>query len=240
MRAVILNSGSGRRLGELTAHMPKCLLPLAAEETILSRQLRQLTAEGVTEFVMTTGPFALTIRQYVNRLFPGLRVTYVHNPRYRTTNYIYSLFLARNACRTEGLLLHGDMVFAPPVLRKLLASPSADAVLVKSAKRLPAKDFKGRLRRGKITEISVNLAGQGCLELYPVYKLSQAGWLTWMTEIERWVKMGSVGVYAEDAFNRISEKLALQPVRLGNRLCMEIDTAEDLCRARQRVERETA
>ena len=39
MRVLILNSGMGSRMGELTAIHPKCMTDIPGNETILSRQL---------------------------------------------------------------------------------------------------------------------------------------------------------------------------------------------------------
>ena len=39
MKALILNSGKGSRMGNLTKDHPKCMTELASMETILSRQL---------------------------------------------------------------------------------------------------------------------------------------------------------------------------------------------------------
>lgn len=57
MKALILNSGLGSRMGVLTSEHPKCMTEISATETILSRQLRQIAAAGITEVVMTTGLF---------------------------------------------------------------------------------------------------------------------------------------------------------------------------------------
>ena len=42
MKALILNSGLGKRMGTLTSEHPKCMTELSVGETIVSRQLRQL------------------------------------------------------------------------------------------------------------------------------------------------------------------------------------------------------
>ena len=57
MKALILNSGMGSRMGVLTAEQPKCMTEISGKETILSRQLRQLAEAGIDEVVMTTGLF---------------------------------------------------------------------------------------------------------------------------------------------------------------------------------------
>lgn len=42
MKALIFNSGIGKRMGELTKHSPKCMVKLKNSETIFERQLRLL------------------------------------------------------------------------------------------------------------------------------------------------------------------------------------------------------
>lgn len=237
MNAVILNSGVGRRLGELTADRPKCLLDLGGGETVLDRQLRLLAGHGPLHVIMTTGPFATRLQAHVASRFPRLAVTWVHNPLFDSTNYIYSLHLARPHIRGGGLLLHGDMVFSAAALSRLAGAPGANTVLARRSEPLPEKDFTGRIVAGRVVEIGVGVRGPGCLEIMPVYRLSAGGWSAWLDEIARWVDSGRTGVYAEDAFNRIATAMDLHPVRLGNRLCMEIDTASDLREARRRVER---
>lgn len=60
MNALILNSGLGSRMGELTKRQPKCMTEISSGETILSRQLHGLMLVGVQDVVITTGAqFAL-------------------------------------------------------------------------------------------------------------------------------------------------------------------------------------
>ena len=46
MKALILNSGLGHRMGVLTSEHPKCMTELSAGQTILSRQLRRGRSRG--------------------------------------------------------------------------------------------------------------------------------------------------------------------------------------------------
>ena len=113
MKAIILNSGIGNRMGEFTQTHHKSMARLQNGETIFGRQLRILRANGIRDFVITTGPFAEQLQNVASRsLFSDCRFTWVPNPVYRDTNYIYSLYLAREALDTDCLLLHGDLVFS--------------------------------------------------------------------------------------------------------------------------------
>ncbi|MBR3059695.1 MAG: NTP transferase domain-containing protein, partial [Oscillospiraceae bacterium] len=123
MKALILNSGLGHRMGALTSEQPKCMTEISPRETILSRQLRLLEEAGIEETVITTGYYDRVLMDYCRSLRTGLELTFVRNPRYAETNYIYSIYCAREHLRgQEILLMHGDLVFEPSVLEDILAS----------------------------------------------------------------------------------------------------------------------
>ena len=65
MKALILNSGIGKRMGEITKTKPKCMTPISETDTIVSRQLKRLEQKGITEVVMTTGPFEDILKEEV-------------------------------------------------------------------------------------------------------------------------------------------------------------------------------
>lgn len=98
MKALILNSGMGSRMGVLTSEHPKCMTEVSGRETILSRQLRQIAEAGIQEVVMTTGLFDSVLVNYCRSLELPLHYTFVKNPLYRETNYIYSVYCA--ICRS--------------------------------------------------------------------------------------------------------------------------------------------
>ena len=64
MRALILNSGLGSRMGILTSEQPKCMTEISNRETILSRQLNLIADAGIEEVVMTTGYYDDVLIKY--------------------------------------------------------------------------------------------------------------------------------------------------------------------------------
>jgi phosphoenolpyruvate phosphomutase len=67
MKALILNSGLGSRMGVLTSEQPKCMTDLSAKDTILKRQLELLLLAGIDEVVMTTGYFKTCLWSIAHR-----------------------------------------------------------------------------------------------------------------------------------------------------------------------------
>jgi len=228
VKAVILNSGIGSRMGELTENKPKCLVSFDDGETILSRQITQLLQQGITEIIITIGPYGDMIPDYVSERFPGQDITWIRNEKYDTTNYIYSMFLADHLIREDILLLHGDLVFDSLVLKNLIEASGQNLAIVDSTAALLEKDFKCKISEGSIREISIHIDTKSdAYFLLPLYKLSQQFMVSWMDEIGRFVADGNVKVYAENAFNEISESLNLSVYDKKGAFCMEVDTAED-------------
>lgn len=64
MKALILNSGIGQRMGELTSNHPKCMTRISENDTILSRQLMQLERTGIKEVIITTGLFNQVLEDF--------------------------------------------------------------------------------------------------------------------------------------------------------------------------------
>ncbi len=235
-RVIILNSGTGSRMGELTADRPKGLVEIGGGQTILGRQLNILAKYGLEDILITTGPFEEQIKKYAAGSPGRLRVRTVNNPAYEKTNYIYSLLLAgeKIGSRISGgiVVLHGDLVFDPAVLEKLLASGHRDAVLINPHSKLPEKDFKAELEQGLVKKIGVDLFGNNCAFLIPFYRLSGEVFSAWLQEMERFRERGELTVYAENALNNLLPSLKLHPVELKEEFCMEIDDREDLEKVR--------
>ena len=120
MKALILNSGLGHRMGAITKEHPKCMTEICGKETILSRQLKLLVDAGITEVVMTTGYYDQVLVEYCNSLKLPLNIRFVNNPIYDKTNYIYSIYCAREYLDDDIVMMHGDLVFEASVLNDLL------------------------------------------------------------------------------------------------------------------------
>ena len=230
MKALIFNSGLGSRLGQLTAHNPKSMVRLANGETIFGRQLRILYACGIREFVVTTGPFPEQLHAvaapYQEK---GCTFSFVSNDVYDKTNYIYSMWLARDLLRDDDiLLLHGDLVFDPAYVQAVIDSPLASLGSVNPSLPKPEKDFKARVINGEVREVGVGIFDDNCVAFQAMYKLSRHSMGIWLDAVERFVDEGTTGVYAENAANTVFDQMGVVAFSYENHLLEEIDTPEDL------------
>lgn len=233
MKTVILASGHGSRFGYTTERLPKCLIAINGQ-TILERILTSLMNKNMDEVIITTGHLDHMIKDYIrnHNTFKQLSVTYVYNPRFLETNYIYSLWLAKKEIYNHDiLLLHGDLVFDELLLNRLLSKKQSAVVVNKSAP-VPQKDFKARIKNRKVIEIGVNVFGDNAFLCMPMYLLAKKDFNRWMNKIDQYVNANNLTCYAEDAFNDVSSQLNLYPLYFDHELCMEIDNEEDLSKAK--------
>ncbi len=227
MKALILNSGLGHRMGVLTSDHPKCMTEISFKNTILSRQLRQLVSFGIEEVVVTTGYYDKVLLDYCEALHLPLKFVFVNNPYYDKTNYIYSIYCAKEQLQDDDILLmHGDLVFESLVLEAVIDSP-VSCMTVSSTLPLPQKDFKAVARDGKIVKVGVEFF-DNAMAAQPLYKIKKEDWLVWLANIEKFCESGNRMVYAENAFNEVSDQCKIYPCDVKDMLCAEIDTPDDL------------
>ena len=234
MIALILNSGLGHRMGVLTSEHPKCMTEISNKDTILSRQLKIIAQAGIKEVVMTTGYFDEILVNYCNSLGLPLHYTFVNNPLYNTTNYIYSIYCAKEVLRDEDIVfMHGDLVFENGVFDAVLESEKS-CMTVSSTVELPEKDFKAVIHDGKIEKVGIEFFTDA-LAAQPLYKLNKEDWNVWLDNICKFCESDVRKCYAENAFNEVSDKCLIYPLDVKNDLCAEIDTPEDLAVVSARV-----
>ena len=226
MKALILNSGLGSRMGVLTSEHPKCMTEITSRDTILSRQLRQIAAAGIEEVVMTTGYYDVVLVNYCHSLELPLTFRFVKNPVYDQTNYIYSIYCARKYLDDDIVLMHGDLVFETEVFDRLLASPDS-CMTVSSTQPLPEKDFKAQVVDGKVMKVGVNIFDEA-MEAQALYKLRREDWKVWLDKIVEFCESGNTKVYAENALNELNGAANISALDVQNLLCAEIDNPEDL------------
>lgn len=226
MKVLILNSGMGTRMGELTAEHPKCMTELATGETILSRQLRQIADMGISDVVMTTGYREDVLKDYCGSLDYPLNYTFVNNPVYDKTNYIYSIYCAREYLDDDILLIHGDLVFDELVLKNVLDS-SASCMTVSSSLPLPDKDFKAVIKDGMVVRVGIDFFDDA-MAAQPFYYLKRDDWKAWLGSICAFCENDDVNVYAENALNTLDGAANIHALDVKDLLCNEVDNEEDL------------
>lgn len=224
-------------MGELTQNNHKAMVQLSNGEAVFLRQLRILMECGIREFIITTGPYKEKIESaaaQINRKNQA-SFTFVHNPLYDKTNYIYSMYLAKQHLNDDILLMHGDLVFDKKLAQDMIKDSKKNIAAVNKKKSLPQKDFKAKVKNNKIQKIGVDIFDDDCFAFQPFYKLSKQYILKWMDQICKFIDSGIDQVYAENALNEILPALDIEAYEYENYYIDEIDTPDDLKRVSEEI-----
>jgi|Deesub1362A_J573_1020465.scaffolds.fasta_scaffold09181_1 choline kinase len=232
MKAVILAAGMGSRLGEFTRDKPKTLL-LVRGKPLIFHILGSLSTNGIEEVIIITGYEDEKIREEVRDGSAwGLKVRYVNNPRYDSTNNIYSLRLAEKEVASQGfLIVNSDVFFHPEILRRLLeAKNSGITLMVDVEKSLGEEEMKVVAREERITDIGKGLLPRDADgEYIGLARIDSEFTSIFFDAIKEVLRDQGAGVFYEEAFKRLIEKgFPIKYSTTGGYPWIEIDTPQDL------------
>ncbi|MGW8669907.1 phosphocholine cytidylyltransferase family protein [Streptomyces niveus] len=124
MIGLVLAAGAGRRLRPYTDTLPKALVPVDGDTTVLDLTLGNFAEIGLTEAAIVVGyrKEAVYERKAALEAKYGLALTLVDNDKAEEWNNAYSLWCARDVIRRGVILANGDTVHPVSVERTLLAA----------------------------------------------------------------------------------------------------------------------
>jgi len=235
---MVLAAGAGRRLRPDTDALPKALLPVDGQVTILDIALRNLAAVGLRDIVIVVGYAAGAVRDRAAALERayGVRLTLVDNDRAEEWNNAYSLWLAREHFAGGALLVNGDTVHPVSVEKTLLGATGQAGIViaVDDVKRLADEEMKviidpdGRLTRiTKLMDPALaygEYIGATLIGAPAAAALAAALEATWRRD---------PSLYYEDGYQELADRgAAIAVAPIGEVEWVEVDNHDDLRRAR--------
>ena len=229
MQALILAAGRGSRLGSYSNGTPKCLLQVGAQR-LIEHQLEALAEAGVAPIGMVVGYSGDEVQRVV-----GIRAEYIHNPRWETTNSIYSFWLAREWIDGPVVILNSDVLFHPEMLSRLLAT-GGDAIAYDSSSGNAPEHMKVRVLDGRLVDMSKDLspsvvAGENVGLLY--FRAETAKALA--ERAGAIIEAGGEKRWLGSALGELARTRDIRAVDVAGLSWGEIDSAVDLERVRARV-----
>ncbi|MBX3161226.1 MAG: phosphocholine cytidylyltransferase family protein [Deltaproteobacteria bacterium] len=231
MKAVILAAGCATRLRPYSDDTPKTLLQVGGVP-ILRRTITSLLRAGFDQFVIGTGYLEHMVREAVASWFPGLDVTFVSNPDFRTTNNAFSLLLTREHVENDAfILLDGDVVFEMGVIEELVER-GPDCLAVRSVGDIGLEEVKVTadnedrvLAIGKHVPVRSAMGESVGIELFSAGSSKKL----FAALHARVREQGLINEYYEASFQQIlDEGTTLYGVDIGSMYAAEIDTIDDL------------
>jgi choline kinase len=236
---MVLAAGAGRRLRPYTDSLPKALIPVDGDTTILDIALRNLAAVDLRDVVVVVGYAAQAVedrRAALERRY-GVTLELVHNDKAEIWNNAYSLWCARNHMTDGALLVNGDTVHPVSMEETLLAARGPEILLaVDTEKKLADEEMKVRVdddgRLVSITKLMdpttayAEYIGGTLIEGSAAGKLGDALKATYERDPQ---------LYYEDGYQHLADQgefIGVAPLPSGTPW-VEVDDHADLARARE-------
>ncbi|MDA3850562.1 MAG: phosphocholine cytidylyltransferase family protein [Spirochaetaceae bacterium] len=230
--ALLLAAGTGSRLYPLTKNEPKCLTSVNGK-TILGRMISNLNRQGMKRLVIVTGHLEQCIRDYLGDQIGELKIEYIFSPLYKTTNNIYSLWMAREVINEPFLLLESDLVFDDSLLDEMVYPD-----------RIALAEMQPWMNGTCVTINQSDMVHEFLTdEMEPsdeikhktvnIYSFSVDSWRKIIKGLDIQISAGNVNTYYETVFADLisDDNLALKSVSFDSKPWYEIDTLEDLAMA---------
>jgi len=120
LRAIILAAGRGKRMKSSTRTMPKCLLEVRGKR-LLDWQLSALRGAGIDDVAIVTG--------YRREMLSGCGLFEFHNPLWKTTDMVASLFCAGDwLAESPCIISYSDIFYDVSLIESMIQTSAPIAV----------------------------------------------------------------------------------------------------------------
>ncbi|WP_299981583.1 phosphocholine cytidylyltransferase family protein [Desulfobacula sp.] len=227
--ALLLAAGTGSRLFPLTQKSPKCLT-LVNETSILERLIKSLNQHGFKRLVVVTGHLEDCIRNFLETRAGNIKIEYVFSPLYKTTNNIYSLWMAREIINEPFVLIESDLVFDPSLLTDMLYPDRIAIARMKPWLNGSTVTINPSNSVDAFHSDAKNNSEQTRYKTVNIYSLSVSSWYRVIEKLNLYILAGRVNDYYEAVFQQMvaERSLSFQAVFFDHKPWYEIDTIEDL------------
>lgn len=236
-KAIILSAGQARRLLPLTESVPKCLLPIDDERTVLELQLEALARCGVQQAILMLGFGAKQVEALLATLsVEGLDIQTRYNPFFESSNNLATCWLATPEMNEDFILLNGDTLFEAEVLRRLLGAPRAPVTLAIDCKEAyDDDDMKVSINNGRqLTAVSKTLvASETDGESIGLMVFRDAGVGAFRTALDQTIRAkAALQSWYLSVIDSMARSNLVETASIEGLWWAEVDTLDDLIHAR--------
>jgi choline kinase len=237
--ALLLAAGTGSRLYPLTESMPKCHT-IVNGISILERLVTGLIRQGFKRLVIVTGHLEHRIREFLGTQIGSITIEYILSPLYKTTNNIYSLWMARERIWEPFLLVESDLIFDESLLHDMRSPDRIAVARMQPWMNGTTVTLKTNRRVKRFQNGSAEPSDEIKYKTVNMYSFSLTSWQRIKEQLDQHISLGRVNNYYETVLAEMvaNGHLSLQAVSFDNKPWYEIDTLADLAKAEKLISAE--
>jgi len=230
MKVIIMAAGVGSRLAGISNDQPKCLLR-AGGESLIKRIVRLCNQKGLFNIHVVTGYKSEKIKEEL-----GYSVNYVENPTYRSTNSIFSLWLAKEHLAGDVLLMNADIFFEEDILNMAL-DQREDAVMLADSTRIIGADYRFAFKNNTIVRYGKGLSNyETDGEYVGIVRISKYFINDFVKRLKSIISDGMVNKWWEEVlYSFIEDGKAIHYHDVKGTFWTEIDYLTDYIRLQERM-----
>ncbi|MFH8436857.1 sugar phosphate nucleotidyltransferase [Streptomyces sp. NPDC018007] len=240
MIGLVLAAGAGRRLRPYTDTLPKALVPVDGDKTVLDLTLANFAEVGLTEVAIVVGyrKEAVYARKAELEAAYGVTLTLIDNDKAEEWNNAYSLWCARDVLKRGVILANGDTVHPVSVEKtlldargkgqKIILALDTEKVLADEEMKVITEEGKGVQRITKLMDPATatgEYIGVTLIEAEAAEELADALKATFERDPD---------LYYEDGYQElVNRDFTVDVAPIGTVTWVEIDNHDDLAKGRE-------
>lgn len=228
MQLIILAAGTGSRLGNITKKKPKSLIKIKGKN-IIDYQIKNFKKLKVKKIIIVTG-FAHTVMK--KNL--GAKYKYIINKKYKNTNNIYSLWLARKHLVEETIITFADLIMSKKIIKKIVKSKKKFTLAIDTSRVLDGT-MKIKIRKKKLLKIGKNVKKNANGNFIGAAKIKKSKIEIFRNGLSNIIN-GKKKDYYTEVFNYlINKKQTINYIDVKPNFWEEVDNQQDLKNLQKKI-----
>jgi len=229
-KAVILTAGIGSRISNITKTIPKSMIKIN-NKYIFEYILENLHKAKINEVIFVVGYKSnILIPKLKNKCSElGIKLKIVVSKKYKTTNTMYSLWLARKHLYSDFIFLHGDLIFSFKMLNDFLKFSHKNSILVDPRKPKDWDDAMKIISNDNLLKYmskTITLDEMDGVAI-GMYKFNKQGGRILFDTIGRLLKNRNTSAWVSEALNIMSKYIKIN-IKTFRALWADVDNLVDL------------
>lgn len=223
MKALILAAGKGTRLKPLTNKKPKILLNFG-NSNILEYLLSCLKENNINEIYVVTGYKSTQIKKKFKK-----EVNLILNKKYRTTNSIYSLFLAKKKLNNSNFfLINGDILISKKYFKLNNKNKKNSFTFGIKKKKVNLGEMNLVIKKNIVQDISKNISSKiSNTESAQISYFSKKDSRLLFNSVDKLINSNQKNLFPASAYGDIIKKSCLKIKYVSKNHWFELDNITD-------------
>jgi 2-aminoethylphosphonate-pyruvate transaminase len=230
-KVIVLAAGVGKRLGRVSKPMLRF-----GGKTLIERNIQHILETGLKNITIVTGYLEDKVKKTVKEKFSQANIRFISNPAYDSSGSGYSLLLAERIFRNNDFIfMDADILYDARILNFLLNCSHENVVLVDPQSGFEGEEVSVFARENRVVGLGKDMRYP---ELYAgeaigMYRFSKSAGRLLANELKTILEKRGKNVEYEDVLDSLAKQVSIYPRRIPPLPWIEIDTEEDMIRAKK-------